>query len=358
MKIFNPSMPPFKLSGFPFFEEDGVYRRLPLCPRCSLPEAVYYLADETAGGQIRFHGKIKQLTFRVSLASRPRYFDLKTKNKSPHLAATTKFGFDVYISRGGGEYEFIATTTNFYEDDIYYESTPIKTEEAVEGDFLINFPLYGAVDKVLLGFDDEAEIAPTQKDFTDGKRIIMYGMSIEQGACASRPGMCDSNILSRWFNREVINLGFNSSGKCEAEVAELISDIDNVAAITISTDGNSPDEVWLDEKLREFIRIYRTKHPKTPIIVTPSIDGLNDFIIKESRELRVKMVEAQERVVKDLHDAGDENLYLLHEGRAVMEESFEGHALWHECLVDGAHKTDLGFLWTAKALYKFLLPLI
>lgn len=358
MKWYNPQKAPFKLSGFPFIEEDGVYRRMPLRPRCELPEAVYYLADETAGGQIRFHGKFKQLTLRVSLASRPRYFDLKTKNKAPHLAATTKFGFDVYASQNGGEYEFIATTTSFYEDDLYYESTPIKTEAGVEADFLINFPLYGAVDKVLLGFDDEAEITVTGKDFVDEKRIIMYGMSIEQGACASRPGMCDSNILSRWFNREVINLGFNSSGKCEAEVAEVISDIDNVAAITVSTDGNSPDEVWLDEKLREFIRIYRIKHPKTPIIVTPSIDGLRDFILKEEHEFRVKMVEAQERVVRDLRAAGDENLYLLHEGREVMGESFEGHSLWHECLVDGGHKTDLGFLWSAKSLYKLLSKLI
>ncbi len=358
MKWYNPQKAPFKLSGFPFFDEDGVYRRLPLRPKANLPEAVYYLADETAGGQIRFHGKIKQLTLRVSLASRPRYFDLKAKNKSPHLAGTTKFGFDIYVSREGGEYEFIATTTNFYEDDLYYESSPIKTEEAIEADFLINFPLYGAVDKVLLGFDDEAEITVTGKDFVDEKKIIMYGMSIEQGACASRPGMCDSNILSRWFGREVINLGFNSSGKCEAEVAEVISEIDNVAAITVSTDGNSPDEVWLDEKLREFIRIYRKKHPRTPIIVTPSIDGLRDFIIKEEHEFRVKMVEAQERVVSDLRAAGDENLYLLHEGREVMDESFEGHSLWHECLVDGAHKTDLGFLWSAKALYKFIAPLI
>ena len=358
MKWFNPSKTPFKLSGFPFFDEDGLYRRLPLRPRCELPEAVYYLADETAGGQIRFHGKIKKLTLRVSLASRPRYFDLKAKNKSPHLAGTTKFGFDIYASQNGGEYEFLTTTTSFYEDDLYYESSPIKTEAGVEADFLINFPLYGAVDKVLLGFDDEAEITPPEKNFIDDKKIIMYGMSIEQGACASRPGMCDSNILSRWLDREVINFGFNSSGKCEGEVAEVVSDIENVAAITVSTDGNSPDPVWLDEKLREFIRIYRKKHPRTPIIVTPSIDGLRDFILKEEHEFRVKMVEAQERVVNDLRAAGDENLYLLHEGREIMGESFEGHALWHECLVDGCHKTDLGYLWSAKALYKMLKPLI
>ena len=85
---------------------------------------------------------------------------------------------------------------------------------------------------------------------------------------------------------------------------------------------------------------------------------MRDFIIKEEREFRVKMVEAQERVVRDLRAAGDENLYLLHEGREVMGESFEGHSLWHECLVDGAHKTDLGFLWSAKALYKLISKLI
>ena len=45
---------PFALEGFPFFEADRVYRRLPVKPPAPLPEAVDRLAEDTAGGQVRF----------------------------------------------------------------------------------------------------------------------------------------------------------------------------------------------------------------------------------------------------------------------------------------------------------------
>ena len=317
MKWYNPQGKPFKLSGFPFFESDRVYRRLPLRPSRELPEAVYYLADETAGGQIRFHARFKKLTFRVSVASMPTYFVTQGMVNGSHTSLLNKRGFDVYLSRDGGEYEFLSSTTNFNDTHTYYESTPVVSDEEIDVDVLINFPLYGAIDKVLLGFDDDAVITPPKKEFVDGKRVVMYGMSIEQGASASRPGMCESNILSRWLNREVINLGFNSSAKCESEVAEVISEIEDVALLTISTDKNSPDEVWLDEKLREFIRIYRKKHPLTPIIVTPSIEGLYEKFIHKDRIKREKMLAAEEKVVSDLTLGGDKNLYILNESVAT-----------------------------------------
>ena len=75
MKWFNPQCAPFQISGFPFYQQEQVYRRMPLCTQGYIPDAVYGLADETAGGQIRFHGKLKKLTIQVSLAGKPLFFD-------------------------------------------------------------------------------------------------------------------------------------------------------------------------------------------------------------------------------------------------------------------------------------------
>ena len=53
---------------------------------------------------------------------------------------------------------------------------------------------------------------------------MFYGTSITQGGCACRPGMAYTNILSRQFNVEVINLGFSGSGRGEPEVARTIAE--------------------------------------------------------------------------------------------------------------------------------------
>ena len=348
---YNPQKSPFLLSGFPYFESDGVYRRLPLNPSCELPEAVYYLADETSGGQIRFHGKFKKLTLRVSLASKPLYFN----TKSPHLPMTTKYGFDLYLSRGG-EYEFFGVTKDYTGTELYYESPLVDSKEPLEVDVLINFPLYGAVDKVLLGFDDEAEISAPEKKFADEKKIVFYGGSIEQGACASRPGMCEANILSRWLSREVYNLGFNSSGKAEESVARVISEIDGIGAFVISTEGNCPSGDYLYENLGKFIDIFREAHPRVPIILMPFVESGAERLISKRGDDRREKREAQIKIVTERTSRGDENIYLYM--RESGDDTFEGHTITHDRVVDGLHQTDYGYLETAKGLYKLLKNLV
>jgi len=349
---YNPQKSPFVLSGFPYFESDGVYRRLPLNPSCELPEAVYYLADETSGGQIRFHGKFKKLTLRVSLASKPLYFN----TKSPHLSRTNKCGFDLYLARGGGEYEFFGVTKDYTGEELYYESTLIDAKEPIEADALINFPLYGAVDKVLLGFDGEAEIREPEKKFRDGKKIVFYGGSIEQGACASRPGMCEANILSRWLSREVYNLGFNSSGKAEESVARVIAELSDVGAFVISTEGNCPNGEYLYENLGKFIEILREAHPRVPIIVMPFVESGAERLIASKGADRREKREAQIRLVEERAASGDENIYLYM--RESYADTFEGHSITPDRVVDGLHQTDCGYLETAKGLYKLLKNLV
>jgi len=72
----------------------------------------------------------------------------------------------------------------------------------------LNFPLYRGVKKIFVGLEQNARIlAPLP--YIDNNRIVIYGTSITQGGCASRPGMAWTNILSRRINREFINLGFS-----------------------------------------------------------------------------------------------------------------------------------------------------
>ena len=52
--------------------------------------------------------------------------------------------------------------------------------------------------------------------YVSDRPVIVYGTSITQGGCASRPGSCYTNILSRKLNRPLLNYGFSGNGqRCE-----------------------------------------------------------------------------------------------------------------------------------------------
>ena len=132
MKWYNPQTEPFQISGFPFYKEDMVYRRMPLAGEGVLTEAVYRLADETAGGQIRFHAKLKTLSIQVSLASKPGFF---AEVKSPHLSWTTRSSFDLYLSKDGKDYVFYGVATKGVgPDEKFYTHKFLELDEEEEFD--------------------------------------------------------------------------------------------------------------------------------------------------------------------------------------------------------------------------------
>ena len=350
MKWYNPQTEPFQISGFPFYKEDMVYRRMPLAGEGVLSEAVYRLADETAGGQIRFHAKLKTLSIQVSLASKPGFF---AEVKAPHMAWTTRSSFDLYLSKDGKDYVFYGVATKGVgPDEKFYTHKFLELDEEEEFDVLLNFPLYGGVDKVLIGVNEEAEISTPHYRFKDDKKLVIYGTSIHQGACAGRAGTCMSNLLSRWLDREVYNLGFNSSGKGEAEVAEVIAGIEDMAALLICMEGNCPNGEWLNDKMRAFIRIFREKHPDIPVIIMLHMASGCDVLHPRLKSERMNFREIQTRIVEDFHAEGDGNVYLFMQD--VDKEKIAGHSVWHECTVDGSHYNDLGYYWVTENLCTFL----
>ena len=348
MQWFNPQSEPFKIYGFAFYEKEMTYRRLPLGMDDILPEASYRLADETSGGQIRFHAKFKTLTLQVSVNAKPGMY---AHVSAPHTTGTTKQSFDLYVSKDGRDYIFCDVSKNMSKNPRFYERKLLDFEEAQEFDVLLNFPTYGGVDKVLIGLDDEAVVSAPLHKFKDNKKIAFYGGSIQQGSNAGRAGTTQANIISRWLNREVYNFGFNSSAKAEPEIAEVIAGIPDIGAIVISTEGNCPDSEWLNEKLREFIRIFREKNPTSEIVVMPFLMSGRDTVIPSVGERRMRDRGIQEKIVSDLREAGDEHIHLF------IQDEFLPKDAWHEVTIDGLHLNELGFYYATKGLYEFLTKL-
>ena len=345
---YSPFIAPFKLCGFPFFEKDGVYSRFPLNPKEPLNPNVVHHGNFTSGGQIRFSAEFSHLALKVKLSHR--------LYATTFITGIMRAGFDVYLSDGDGYYslfdvtKFSVSTPEEVKDSYTCFFTEIDRKKY---DVIINFPLGVGVEKVLLGMDKDSTPLPPQP-FASNKRILMYGASIMHGYCASRPGMNVSNILSRWLNQEVINLAVNGSAKAERSEALAVREVENVDWFIISTEGNCPSAEWVKEHLKEFLILYREKNPNVKIAVMSFMREARERFQRDYHEKRLAKKQAQIEVVNELKDAGDKNIFFWDGDDIYTEEDimFNGFSMSDENTVDGIHKTDVGFLQMAKAIYK------
>lgn len=179
----NPLDEPFNIYWFPWIKKDKIYKRLKKYSEINVPEAVEHLSYHTAGGQIKFKTDSSIIAIKVSLRHTANMY---------HMAATGQCGFDCYI--GYGEEEKFCSTVKFDEKNKSYQYELYNNQEDRKiKNILINFPLYQGLDEVYIGIENDSHIFKSE-DFKYDKRIVFYGTSITQGGCASRPGMCYTNI--------------------------------------------------------------------------------------------------------------------------------------------------------------------
>jgi hypothetical protein len=331
----SPLEQPFQLAGFGWLSEESRYRRLPAKPSWILPEAVDLLANCTAGGQIRFATDAASLSVKVKLTGAANMY---------HMPATGQCGFDCYIG-GLGEQVYYNTTV-YDHRKTEFESVIFTDFERENRIITLNFPLYQGVEEVWVGLDLEAQIDhPPVYDST--KKIIVYGTSITQGGCASRPGMAYTNILSRRINLEFLNLGFSGNGKGEPELAHILAEIPDPACLILDYEANCVSTELLQKTLPDFISIYREKHPLTPILVISRITHAKEKFDPQMAQVRAERKQVQIRTVEQRRELDDANIYFC-DGAALLGKDA------HECTVDGSHPTDLGFLRMADGLTPIL----
>lgn len=330
----SPKDKPFRISGFPWFDKDKRYRRLPVQSEYSIPARVDELAENTSGGQISFRTNASVLKIRVRLADSANL---------GHMAASGQCGFDVYLGGPGHKIYYATAFPSLFEksyERIIWDFTSSCHPLTELREVTMNFPLYQGVEEVLIGTDPSAVIeAPSP--YTSDKKVIFYGTSITQGACASRPGMSYTNILSRRFQLEFINLGFSGSGKGESGVALTIREIERPACLVLDYEANVTYQEYKDT-LIPFIETYREYHPHVPIIVMSRIPFVQDKAIGEYEDYKNRQ-EYSRSTAEKLKQQGDKNISFI-DGSALLG------TLWHECTVDGIHPNDLGFMEMANRL--------
>lgn len=332
----NPQDKPFHIVGLAWFKEEKTYRRMPMKPSQTLPEAVDHLANHTAGGQIRFRTNSKRIAVRVKLAGAA---------DMTHMPQTGQCGVDCYIGEPG-EMVFCGGT-NFPLGQTSYEVAICQFDRTETRQVTLNLPLYMGVEEIAIGLEEGASVTEPSA-YVSNKKVIIYGTSITQGGCANRPGMAYPNILSRRIPLEFINLGFSGSGRSEPEVAHVISEIDNPACLVIDAEANCQGIDNMKRTLKEFVRIYREAHPHTLILLMSQIPYASENVKVILRQEREERKAYQMACVEEWREQGDSAIYFI-DGSVMLgsEDCFEG-------TVDGVHPTDLGF----KQMADYLTPIL
>ncbi len=310
---------PFELYGLynPLTEEK--YMRMPDEAARNASNDVWDKIYQTAGGRVRFATDSENLVIS---------FDPVNNSIGPHYTPLLGGGFDLYCDSEVGNPFVTSTRTRklIAHEHIEY---PVELGPGMK-EFTLNFPLYGGVKNLKLGFDEGAAVRK-HRPYTHTVPIVYYGSSITQGACASRPGTCYEAIISRMLDCDYINLGFNGSAKGEKAIAEYIASL-NMSAFVCDYDHNADPPMLAETHFRMY-EIIREKHPDMPYFMVSRPDYR--FFSKNNKhnEMRVVIMESYLKA----YGNGDKNVWFV-DGAAFFAGDERG-----DCTMEGTHPTDLGF---------------
>lgn len=335
---YDPSKPPFCVAGLAFFRQNGNYRRMPQ-DKYDLFEKVNknlnYLGSHPAGAQVRFRTNSKNIFVKARIGY---------AHDMPNMTAVAQCGFDVYIRRKSESKYLFYGISNYDLRQTEYTAAVTQRLKGEEVYVILNLPLYAPLLHLEIGLDKDASLS--EGEVFSGKPFAVYGTSITQGGCVTRPGTCYTNILSRKFNREVFNFGFSANGLGEYEMAELIRDLPELGLVVLDYEANAGSTGRLEKSLKHFIEIIREKQ-SAPILIVSRIPFTDDRYDAFCGEVRSRCRSFQCNVAKEFNAAGNKKVYFL-DGYSLFDEG------WEEYTVDFIHPTDIGHIQMAEGMAKVI----
>lgn len=316
-------------------EVESKFDRLPKRAENKVRKALWDLSRQSTGLLIRFRSNSTTINVR---------YKVKGGHAFQHMPATGVSGVDLYAKHSDGE-SMWCRGDRFFGDTIQYQFKNLKPNDEYHKrgrEYELYLPLYNSVEWLEIGIPRGYlfEVIPKRIE----KPIVVYGTSITQGACASRPGMAWTSILKRKMDRPLINLGFSGNGRLEEALIDLITEIDAKIYIldclpNLWTNENRTLED-VHQRILMSVRKLRAKRAKTPILLTEHA-GYSDGTTNIKRDKAYKELnELLQKTFKALKEEGIDDIYLLKSNHIGLNiESF----------VDGTHPTDLGMMQYANA---------
>lgn len=316
-------------------EIKSFYHRLPSRAETLVRKEVWELSENAAGLKLVFNTNATEITI--------RYTTDKGNFAMPHFPTTGVSGLDLFAENTDGSWSW-ANAKYEFNDTITYRYTGIEQYKRKNGrKFHLYLPLYNNVKWLEIG-------VPTGNTFQfvpigTQKPIIVYGTSIAQGGCASRPGMAWTNLLNRYLHLPVANLGFSGNGRLEKEVVDLIAAQDAAMFILDCLPNMNGEKQNIKSKIIYAVNTIRAKHPHTPIILADHSQyfkgGMSTATIKSISAVN----HISYQTFQDLQSKGIKNLYYLKHDDIGLDMNDS---------VDGLHPTDIGMLKYARAYEKLI----
>lgn len=315
------------------------YSRLPDSLENVVRKDLWALGKNSAGLAVRF---------RSDASAIGAEWTSMLKFNMNHMTACGIRGLDLYVLDDNGQWTTVGSARPNFNSK-HTRTLVISDMEPRMREYMLYLSLYDGVDSLMIGVDSASVILPPAVNLPQREKpIIMYGTSILQGGCASRPGMAHTSILGRMLNREVINLGFSGNARLDPEIARLIAAAPDPGVVVIDAMPNckTPE---VKERLEPFYRIIREAHPDVPIVFIESpIFPIMRFNTETLATITEKN-EALSDIFKRIADK-DKNVYYF-KGEYVLGDCIEG-------TVDNYHFTDMGFTKFAEALFPLLQKLL
>jgi len=308
------------------------YDRFPARAEKTLNPNVWNISHSSAGLYIKFKTNASGIVIR---------YTVKGALDMTHMPATGVSGVDLYSIDPNGQWKW-APAVHSFGDTIEYRFSNIMVSSEFPGrdyEYRLYLPLYNTVTWLTIGVPGNSSFhfMPLSAE----KPIVVYGTSIAQGACASRPGLAWTNLLSRISGYEVINLGFSGNGRLEPEVIDYLDQLDPdffILDCLPNVADRSPDEVR--QKIINAVEQMRRAHPATPIILAEHAGFGNESTNELNRTRCSNVNAALGKALADLHTRRVKGLYVL-EKKAI--------GLDGDCFVDQVHPNDAGMMRYARA---------
>lgn len=317
-------------SGFPVIQNQGwteeigkSYVRLPDRAEGRVRKPVWDLSRNSSGLSIHFRTDAPEIVIRYAVEGNLSMYHMPTTGVSGiDMYSTDKEGNLIYCA---GKYAF-SDTINLIYGNLEYTQCEKEGRE-----YRMFLPLYNTVQWLEIGIPENSRLSFIPKNRE--KPIVLYGTSIAQGACASRPAMAWANIVQRSLKIPLVNLGFSGNGRLEPEVFNFITEID--ASLFIldclpNLTGREENEVY--KLITDAVGQIRQKH-NAPILLVEHIGYSNALTDNIHYQEYNKVNRASRKALETLRSNHVENIYYI-----TNEELNLPADGW----VDHIHPSDLG----------------
>lgn len=328
LRWIDPIAAGAQVHGQGWEELSGTFVRLPDKTESMVRKAVWDLSRNSAGLSLVFCTDAGEITVRYKVKGSLNMF---------HFPTTGVSGVDMYAIGPGRKALWCAPVfTPKFGEYITYEYKELNGSR----EYQLLLPTYNTIESLEIGVPADATLDFVPR--SGRKPVVVYGTSIAQGACASRPGNAWTSIVGRELDIPVVNLGFSGNGRLEPEVFELMAGID-AAAYVIDCLPNMDVSNDIEGLLKEGIGILRRAHG-CPIILVEHSGTCSEY----TSGLRTQYIELnrrQKQTYDSMRKSGIRKLYYI-----THKEIYPGM----DGQVEGVHLNDMGMHKQAAAVARKL----